>query len=364
MKENLINLKILIFLLCSIGIISLYSASSSYAVSRFSDYKYFFTNQSIRLLIGFLFLLIISLIDYRFYNKNSKIIIITCWVIIFFGYLTSQNLPTSRGLIIFGKNIITTSDVAKFALIIYLASFIEINKKRINDVKILSYDLIPYIGVTLLLIFFQPDMSTTFTISLILLVMLYVAGIDIKYIYYTVGASSIIVITKIFSTQFQYTRFINWYYGVGDSQSTSSLLALSNGGLLGNGLDGSIIKKGYLPAVHTDFILPIIGEEFGFMGILTIFILFFLFLYYSIKILQKIEDLFGFFLGLGITMNIVIYFLINAAYVVGIFPTTGLPLPFMSYGGTHLVLSLGSMGILFNMGKKNLTNKSINYNEH
>ena len=364
MKENLTNLKILIFLLCSIGIISLYSASSPYAASRFSDYKYFFENQSIRLFIGFILLIIVSFVDYRFYNRNSRIIIISCWVIIFFGYLTSLNLPTSRGLIIFGNNIISTSDIAKFGLIIYLASFIEINKKKINNVKILLYDLIPYVGVTLLLIFFQPDMSTTFTISLILLTMIYVAGIDIKYIYYTIGASSIIAISKIFSTQFQYTRFLNWYYGTGDNQSISSLLALSNGGLLGNGLDGSVIKKGHLPAAHTDFILPIIGEEFGFIGIFSIFILFFLFLYYSIKILQNVQDLFGFFLGLGITMNIVIYFLINSAYVVGIFPTTGLPLPFMSYGGSHLVLSLGSMGILFNMGKNNLTNKTINYNEY
>ena len=138
--------------------------------------------------------------------------------------------------------------------------------------------------------------------------MMYVAGINIRYIYYTILASSIIVIIKIFSTQFQYERFTNWYYGIGDSQNTGSLLALSNGGLMGNGLDGSIIKKGHLPAAHTDFILPIIGEEFGFIGILSIFILFFLFLYYSIKILQNIQDLFGFFLGLGITMNIIIYF--------------------------------------------------------
>ena len=364
MKDNITNLKILIFLLCSIGIISLYSASSSYAATRFLDYKYFFTNQSIRLFIGFILLLIVSFIDYRFYNRNSRIIIISCWMIIFFGYLTSQHLPTSRGLVLFGKNIISTSDVAKFGLIIYLASFIEINKKKINDIKILMNDLIPYIGITLLLIFFQPDMSTTFTISLILLVMIYVAGIDIKYIYYTTLSSSIIVIMKIFSTNFQYRRFANWYYGIGDSQNTGSLLALSNGGLIGNGLDESIIKRGHLPAAHTDFILPIIGEEFGFLGILSIFILFFLFLYYSIKILQNIQDLFGFFLGLGITMNIVIYFLINSAYVVGIFPTTGLPLPFMSYGGSHLILSLASMGIIFNMGKNNLANKMISYNEH
>ena len=103
----------------------------------------------------------------------------------------------------------------------------------------------------------------------------------------------------------------------------------------------------------------IIGEEFGFFGMLVIFFLFFSFLYYSIKILHRVQDLFGFFLGIGITMNIVIYFLINSAYVVGIFPTTGLPLPFMSYGGSHIILSLASMGIMFNMANNNLRNRKI-----
>ena len=206
-------------------------------------------------------------------------------------------------------------------------------------------------------------MSTTFTISLILLAMIYIAGIKTKYIYFTLLSSSLIVLIKILSTNYQYQRFTNWFYGVGDSQNSGSLLALSNGGLFGNGLDGSLIKRGHLPAAHTDFILPIIGEEFGFLGMLVIFFLFFSFLYHSIKILHKIQDLFGFFLGIGITMNILIYFLINSAYVVGIFPTTGLPLPFMSYGGSHIILSLASMGIIFNMANNNLRNKRIKYNE-
>ena len=172
-----------------------------------------------------------------------------------------------------------------------------------------------------------------------------------------------VVAIKILSTNYQFLRFTNWFYGVGDTQNSGSLLALSNGGLLGNGLDGSLIKRGHLPAAHTDFILPIIGEEFGFLGMLSIFILFFLFLFYSIKILQNIQDLFGFFLGIGITMNIIIYFLINSAYVVGIFPTTGLPLPFMSYGGSHIILSLASMGIIFNMANNNMNKKRVKYNE-
>ena len=358
MNQDIRNLKILIFLLCSVGIISLFSASSAYAASRFSDYTYFFNNQVVRLAIGLLLLVMVSFIDYRLYRKYSKEILISCWALILLGYLTSQHLPTSRGFILFGRNIISTSDVAKFGAIIFLASFIEQNKKKINDFKILFLELIPYIALTLLLIFFQPDMSTTFTIGLILLSMVYVAGINTKYILYTILPCISIVVVKILSTEFQRERFLSWFNAVGDDQSSGSLLALSSGGLIGNGLDGSIIKKGFLPAAHTDFMLPIIGEEFGFLGIAFIFILFFLFLYHSIKIIQKIQDLFGFFLALGIVLNIIIYFLINSAYSVGIFPTTGLPLPFMSYGGSHIILTLSSMGIILNLARSNINKRN------
>ena len=124
MNQDIRNLKILIFLLCSVGIISLFSASSAYAASRFSDYTYFFNNQVVRLAIGLLLLVMVSFIDYRLYRKYSKEILISCWALILLGYLTSQHLPTSRGFILFGRNIISTSDVAKFGAIIFLASFI------------------------------------------------------------------------------------------------------------------------------------------------------------------------------------------------------------------------------------------------
>ena len=363
MKNDIYNLKAITLIFCAIGLVILYSASSTIASSMFSNYQYFFINQSIRLFIGLIFLFFLSLVDYRLYRKYHKIILYLCWVLIFLGYLTSQNLPTSRGIILFGKNIVTTSDLSKLGLIIFLASFIEINRKKINNIKLLFLELLPYIFLTLFMIFFQPDMSTTFTISIILLSMIYIAGINFKYIASILFFSSIIVMIKIISTPFQKIRFLNWYYGLDDGQSTASILSLSNGGFWGSGLGESLFKKGLLPAVHTDFILPIIGEEFGFIGIVAIFILFFLFLFFAVKILQKIPDTFGFFLGVGIVLNIIFYFLINSAYVVGIFPTTGLPLPFISYGGSHLVLTLASMGILFNIANQALNKKAVSYVE-
>ena len=365
MKNDLTNLKLLIFALCAIGLVVLYSASSSFSASRFADYQFFFRKQIFRLILGFVLLYVLSNVNYNFYKRYSKNILYTCWILIGVGYITSTyfNLPTSRSLVILGKNFLTTSDLAKFGLIIYIASFIEQNRRNINNIKVLFREFIPFTLFTLLLIFFQPDMSTTFSISLIIIIMIYIAGINIRYLWYTFGLGFFVVSLKIYSTPFQWKRFINWITGDGDIQSIGSVLALSNGGFFGNGLGDGIFKRGYLPAVHTDFILPVIGEELGFIGILSIFLLFFMFLFLCIKILQNIHDLFGFFLGLGITMNIIIYFLINASYVVGIFPTTGLALPFISYGGSHLILSLASMGILINMGNYYLNRKIVNYYE-
>jgi len=365
MKNNLTNLKLLVFALCAIGLVVLYSASSSFSATKFSDYQFFFRRQVFRLILGLVLFYIFSNINYNFYKKYSKKILYGCWILIVFGYITSQyfNLPTSRSLVLFGKNFLTTSDLAKYGLIIYISSFIEMNRRNINNVKLLFTEFLPHTLITLILIFFQPDMSTTFSISLILVIMIYIAGINTRYLWYTFGLSLFVVSAKIYLTPFQFYRFKNWFTGNGDIQSIGSILALSNGGIVGNGLGDGLFKRGYLPAVHTDFILPVIGEEFGFIGIFSVFILFFIFLYLCIKILQNIHDLFGFFLGIGITMNVIVYFLINAAYVVGIFPTTGLALPFISYGGSHIILTLSSIGILINMSNYYLNRKIVNYYE-
>ena len=147
------------------------------------------------------------------------------------------------------------------------------------------------------------------------------------------------VFIKIYSTEFQRKRFENWLYdGNANIQTENSINALGNGGLFGVGFGNSLIKEGFLPEVHTDFILPIIGEEFGFIGILVLFILFLSFYFYGLNICKSAPDIFSSMLSLGIILNILYYFLINASYVVGLFPTTGLPIPFFSYGGSHLSL--------------------------
>ncbi len=181
--------------------------------------------------------------------------------------------------------------------------------------------------------------------------MLLIAGLKIKYIAICGIISSTGIIYKIFTTPYQFKRLFEWLHGKGNWQLENSLQALGNGGLIGAGFGNSIIKDGFMPEVHTDFILPIIGEEFGFIGILIIFILFLGIYYYGIRICKTSPDIFSSMLALGITINILYYFLINATYVVGLLPTTGLPIPFISYGGSHTLFSLISIGILVNISQ-------------
>ena len=128
-------------------------------------------------------------------------------------------------------------------------------------------------------------------------------------------------------------------------------MAQGNGGIIGVGIGRSIIKNGFMPEVHTDFILPIIGEEIGFIGIIFIFILYIALYFYGVHVCKSAPDIFSSMLSMGITLNIVYYFLINASYVVGLFPTTGLPIPFISYGGSQLLFSCMSIAMLMNISK-------------
>ena len=341
----------IIMIIIVIGITMLYSASSTIAYNKFNEYAFFLNKHIIRLIIGLSAFIVMYNLDFKLLKKYSKSILVLSWFILLSAYFFSDGSSTNRFLIIAGQNLFTTSDFAKISLIIFTANFIESNKKDINDIQVIIKNFIPYVAISLLLILFQPDLSTTIAISLIILTMLLIAGLKIKYIAICGIISSTGIIYKIFTTPYQFKRLFEWLHGKGNWQLENSLQALGNGGLIGTGFGNSIIKDGFMPEVHTDFILPIIGEEFGFIGVLIIFILFLGIYYYGIRICKTSPDIFSSMLALGITINILYYFLINATYVVGLLPTTGLPIPFISYGGSHTLFSLISIGILVNISQ-------------
>jgi len=333
------------------GTVLMYSASSTIGINRFNHYAFYLNKHLIRLLISILAFIIIYNINFRWLKKYSFELLFLSWIIIIWAYLFNDNVSTKRWLNLFGKNIFTTSDFARISLIIFTANYIESNKKNINDLKLLLINYLPYFTITVLLIFFQPDLSTSFALSLIIISMLIIAGLKIKHLLFPLILSITCVIIKIYNTPFQLKRFMNWYSGNLNVQTENSIQALGNGGVFGVGIGKSIIKDGFMPEVHTDFILPIIGEEIGFIGIIIIFSFYLILYFYGIKICKSAPDIFSSMLSFGISINILYYFLINASYVVGIFPTTGLPIPFISYGGSQMLFSLISIGILLNISR-------------
>ena len=347
----------LILILSGFGIVMMYSASSIYAMNNFGNYMFFLTQQVKWLALGLTIMLMTSQLNYNFLKKIAYTLLILSWMIMIFGYFFKGNNPAARWLIINGRSWMTTSDLARLSLIIFTAFFIDKNKKQLNDWKFILTNFIPFFIITLLLILFQPDTSTAITISLIIMIMLFVSSVN-KYLLLGISFFGIIgLITKILHTPHAISRIINW----NDMQKIHSLNAFGTGGIFGSGLGDSIIKNGYLPQAHTDFILPIVGEELGFMGILVVFVLFWLLYSQGIKVMKEAPDLFSMLLSLGIIVSMMIYFIINAAYAIGLAPTTGLPMPFISYGGSHTIFTLMSMGILLNICRKGTTRKNGYY---
>jgi cell division protein FtsW len=351
-KEQFIYEKPIIYIIIAtiaIGCLMLYSASSTIAFNKFGDSAFYIKKHIVRLLISLIAFSIAYRINFKFFKQNATKLLIFSWIIMLLAYFFNEGSSTNRFLIINGKNILTTSDFAKLCLIIFTAQFIENNKNKINNIKILLTKYLPHLLITLLLILCQPDLSSTFTILILISLILITAGINIKYLIYP--SISGIVLALILLKEFQKKRFFIWWNGESNQQAENAINALGNGGLKGVGFDNSIIKEGFLPEVHTDFILPVIGEEFGFLGILFMFMLFLSLYFLGIKICKSAPDIFSSMLCLGITLNILIYFLINVSYVVGFIPTTGLAIPFFSYGGSHTLFNLFSLGVLLNISK-------------
>ena len=338
----------LILLLSGFGIVMMYSASSIYAMNTFDNYMFFLIQQVKWLILGLIFMLIMYQVNYQVLKRFAYGLLIFSWVIMIMGYFLKGNSPAARWLVIGGRSWMTTSDFARVSLIIFTAFFIDKNKNHLKNWKFVTTRYTPFLVVTLMLILFQPDTSTTITIAMIIMLMLFIAAADWRFITGITSLGIVGLMVKIFYTPYAMDRIINWY----DVQKVQSLNAFGTGGLLGSGLGDSIVKNGYLPQAHTDFILPIVGEELGFIGILILFVIFWLLYSRGIAVIREAPDLFSMFLSLGIISSVMIYFLINAAYVIGLAPTTGLPIPFISYGGSHTIFTLLSMGILLNIARR------------
>ena len=357
-KKYDIILFISTILLISFGLIMIYSASSIWAEYKFNDSFKYVKHQLLFFIVGLILMIRISKIDYNSYYKKSNLIIGICFILLILvlipGIGTIRN--GSRSWFGIGSFGIQPSEFMKIALIIFTAKYLQDNGKSLKSIR---KGVLPILGVLFLifgLIMLQPDFGTGMIIILSILCMLFIAGVNIKFFIGLglVGVFGIIGLILIAPYRMdRITSFINpWTDPLGTGfQIIQSLYAIGPGGLLGQGFLNSRQKQFYLPEPQTDFIFSIISEEFGFLGVIIVSLLFIIILYRGIKIALSSKDLFSKYLSFGLIFQILIQAVMNLMVVIGLIPVTGVTLPFLSYGGSSLLISMISVGILLNISR-------------
>lgn len=356
------NIRISLFtvavILMCIGMVMIYSASSIYALERYRDGFFFFKRHLSFMLVGAIFTFFFMSIDYhklRQYARPLLIVSIILLVLVLIPGL-GREVSGARRWFRFKFLSFQPSELAGLAIIIYVADFIS---RKGNMVKTFFKGFLPpmfALGLCAGLIVIQPDLGSSIAIGSVVLVMLFVAGIRPVYILSLILSSLPAFYLLIFHVAYRRARilaFLNpWLDPKGSGfQIIQSQIALGSGGLFGVGLGHSKQKLFYLPAAHTDFIFSIIGEELGLVGTIGVILLFIIFIQQGIKVIKNAPDKFGYFLALGLVTMIALRAVINIGVSCGILPTKGLPLPFISYGGSSFMFDMVSVGILVNIAR-------------
>jgi cell division protein FtsW len=344
------------------GVVMVFSSSAVYAKENFGDANFFSFKQLLAAALGLALMFLIMKVDYRLYKRPVVLFSILsaavglCVLVLFLPEVRN----THRWIQLPGFSF-QPSELAKLAVVVFLAYFLEQRKARINDVRYTLLPIVIVVGVLAGIIVLQRDLGTALALMLTASVMVFVAGLNIKWI--SIGSllalplGYVAFYFLVFLVPYRWNRirvFLDpWAdpqgYGF---QTIQSVTAVGTGGIRGLGYMGGKQKLFYLPDAHTDFIFAVIGEEFGLIGTCLVLLLFSLFLWRGLRAATRAPDLFGFYLALGITLTVCVQAFVNMSVVLGIIPNKGIPLPFLSYGGSSFVVMLAAVGVLLNISQQ------------
>lgn len=356
----------IIILLCA-GIVMVASASSYYALSNYNNSNYFLVRQLFFGIIGFIFMIIISNIDYKRYKKWGYLFYIICLVLLVLVLTPlGQTRNGAKRWLGFGALVFQPSEIMKIGLVIGMSTYLSLNYKKLNSFK--GY-IIPILMLLLVVIvmFMQKHLSGTIVMFVAACSIIFVSGIKVKARYIIAGIIAAAAMLAVFifmpsgdstesSGSFRLDRIVSFLNPEedikgGNWQAAQSLYAIGSGGIFGRGLGQSRQKYLWLPEAQNDFIFSVLGEELGLVGAVTVLALFSFFIYRGYRIAITARDMYGSLLATGITSAFALQILVNIAVVTCTVPVTGMPLPFFSYGGTALFINLCAMGILLNISR-------------
>ncbi len=338
------------------GLVMVYSASSIMASSQHGMSSYFFLRQLLYACIGFIALIFLMNVDYHIWQKPKTFfpILLICALSLLF-VLTQPEVNNSHRWLRFGSHIsIQPSEITKLALIFFVAWFLHKYEGEINQPirRLLPFGLV--IALFAGLIAIEPDFGQAICICMIILIILFIAGLAWQYLAAAAVLAVPVVYFFVIRIPFRMERIKSFIEPLNDPldsgwQILQSLIAVGSGGPTGLGLGAGKQKLFFLPYANSDFIFAVIGEELGLIGTCLVSLAFLVFFYRGIRIILRSPDCFGFYLGLGITLMVVLQGFINISMVLALLPTKGIALPFMSQGGTSLLLNLVATGVLLNL---------------
>lgn len=336
-----------------------YSASAYTAEYRFGGADKLFLNHSIRVLIGFGIMIFFASVNYQIWQKLSKPIMYIAIFLLILVLISGTEIKGATRWISLGPLNLQPSEIAKFAIIVHFANLLANKQQTIKDFQKGFLPFLLWSGGICLLIALQPNFSTMMVIFMISFTLMFVGNTNILHLGATFLGGFILAIFYAVSAEYRLNRLLA-YLGWGDEttvvenvsyQLNQSLLALGNGGIIGTGV-GQNRQSYFLPESYGDFIFSIIGEEFGFIGLLLLMGIFVFIIWRGYFIARKAPDAYGYYLAIGIIITIAIYTTVNAGVNTGLLPTTGVPMPFVSYGGTAIFIYSGLIGILLNVSKQ------------
>ncbi len=340
-----------------VGVVMVFSASAVMASERFHSPYYFLLRQGTWALVGLIGMAVLMHVDYHHYRKPIVVFggLFFCGLLLLTILFIDKSHNTHRWFRLSSLSF-QPSELSKIFIVVFMAYFLEKRAGQINDLR---HTLAPCGTVLLIfvgLVFLEPDLGTAVSILLVAFIILWTAGLSWKYVTVLFAASLPVLFCSIYFFEYRMRRvlvFLNpWKDRQGAGfQIIQSLMAVGTGGLLGAGLMEGKQKLFYLPEPHTDFIYAVIGEELGLIGTLSLMVLFLLFLWRGMRVSLRAPDSFGKFLGVGLTMMVVCQAFINMSVVLSLVPTKGIPLPFVSCGGSSLLISLSGVGILLNISQ-------------
>ncbi|MGA1874626.1 MAG: putative lipid II flippase FtsW, partial [bacterium] len=352
-------LLVIVCILMGLGLVMVYSSSALIAESRYQVPSYYFLKRQAMYVGSGLLILFVAMIfpcwRWRDWCYVILLLSVLLLALVFWPRLGRHVGGAYRWLQLHGFRF-QPAEFAKLAMLLYLAHFLTKKARLMDDVKAIFLPLCIILGLSVFLIIRQPDLGTGVLIILLAFSLLFSAGARKRHLFGLAALFSLGLVGLIWWVPYRYQRVLDFVRSWKDTskagyQMAQSFYALGAGGWFGRGLGQSIQKRGYLPEAHTDFIFSIIGEELGLAGSLVVLALFAAFIWRGFRIARQAKDPFACYLALGVTCLIGCQALINIGVVVGLLPTKGLPLPFISFGGSSLMVNSLAVGMLLNISQ-------------